>query len=211
MMACSCPPLRSISTGLSPTHILLQHVGVLFAGKLLPIGHTHHVRVNLQAVAIGIVEIKRATAAATEITTPLDTVNQRPIDQLDALGLQMGQGLEELVTVLDLKGDLLDEPLARALRGHIHACRGGAEHHIVVHVVKAQESRLRAIRALVAIGDRTPQHLGIEAERFLEVGYQNPHVSNALNVDTHKPLPPCLVFSYSCTISCRRCPSGSWK
>src|SRR5262245_39121923 len=117
-------------------------------------------------------------------------MDQRPINQLDALGLQMGESLEELVAVLDLKGDLLDEPLARALRGDIHAGRGRAEHHIVVHVVKAQESRLRAIRALVTIGDRTPQHLSIEAERFLEVGYQNPYVSYALNVDTHKPLPP---------------------
>ena len=49
----------------------------------------------------------------------------------------MGQGLEELVAVLDLKGDLLDEPLARALRGHVHAGRGGADHEVVVHVVKA--------------------------------------------------------------------------
>src|SRR5215510_10187927 len=111
MMPCSYPSLRAVSTGLGPiAHVLLQHIGVLFAGKLLPIGHTHHVRVNLQTVAIGIVEVKRATAAATKVTTPLDTVNQRPIDQLDALGLQMGQGLEELVAVLDLKGDLLDEP-----------------------------------------------------------------------------------------------------
>src|SRR5215510_8705169 len=157
--------------------------------------YTHHIRVNLQAVTIGIVEVKRATAAATEVATALDTVDQWSIDQLDTLGLQMSQGLEELVAVLDLKGDLLDEPLAWALRSDIHAGRGGAEYNIVMHVVKTQESCLRAIRALVAIGDRTPQHLGIEAERSLEVGYQNPHVSNALNVDTHKPLPPCLVFS----------------
>src|SRR5436190_1745425 len=102
----------------------------------------------------------------------------------------MCQGLEELIAVLDLKGDLLDESLTRALRSHIHAGRGGAQHDIVVHVIKAQERRLRAIRAFVAIGDRTPQHFGIEAERFLEVGYQNPYVANALNVDTHTPLPP---------------------
>src|SRR5262245_21007626 len=165
MMPCSHPYLRAVSIGLGPiAHILLQHISVLFAGKLLPIGHMHHVRVNLQAVTIGIVEVKRATAAATEVATPLDTVDQWSIDQFDALGLQMGQGLEELVAVLDLKGDLLDEPLAWALRGDIHAWRGGAEYNIVMHVVKTQESCLRAIRALVAIGDRTPQNLSIEAE-----------------------------------------------
>jgi hypothetical protein len=60
----------------------------------------------------------------------------------------------------------------------------------VVHVVKAQESRLRTIGTLIAIGYRTPQHLGVEAERFLKIGYQNSHVSNAFNVDTHKSLPP---------------------
>src|SRR6266705_6396681 len=103
MMACPCPPLRAVSTGLGPTHILLQHIGILFAGKLFPIGHTHHIRVNLQAVAVRIVEVKRATAAATEVTAPLNTVDQWSIDQLDALGLEMGQGLEELVAVLDLK------------------------------------------------------------------------------------------------------------
>src|SRR5215475_2082766 len=196
MTACSSPPLRAVSPGLGPTgHVLLQHIGVLFARKLLPIGHPHHVRVNLQTVAVGIIEVERATAAATEVPAPLNTVDQWSIDQLDTLGLQMGQGLEKLVTILDLKGDLLDESLARALRGDIHTSRGRAEHHIVVHVVKAQKSRLRAIGTLVAIGDRTPQHLGIETERFLEVGYQNPYVSYALNVDTHKPLPPRLVFS----------------
>src|SRR5215831_21271566 len=105
MMACSCSPLRSVSTGLGPTDILLQHIGVLFAGKLLPIGHTHHVRVNLQTVAVGIIEVERATATATEVPAPLDTVDQWSIDQLDPLGLQMGQGLEKLVAVLDLKGD----------------------------------------------------------------------------------------------------------
>src|SRR5215475_10523098 len=152
MTACSSPPLRAVSPGLGPTgHVLLQHIGVLFVRKLLSIGHPHHVRVNLQTVAVGVIEVERATAAATEVPTPLDTVDQWSIDQLDTLSLQMGQGLEELVAVLDLKGDLLDEPLARALRGDIHAGRGGAEHHIVVHIVKAQESRLRAIRTLVTI------------------------------------------------------------
>src|SRR2546425_13294982 len=118
MMACSCPPLRTVSTGLGPAHILLQDIGVLFAGKLLPIGHTHHIRVNLQAVAIRIVEVERTATAPTEVATALDTVDQRSIDQFDALGLQMRQGLEELIAVLDLKGDLLDEPLTRALRSH---------------------------------------------------------------------------------------------
>ena len=66
----------------SPAHILLQDISVLFAGKLLPIGHTHHIRVNLQAVAVGIAEVKRATATATEVTAPLNTVDQWSIDLL---------------------------------------------------------------------------------------------------------------------------------
>src|SRR5918994_1059390 len=97
----------------------------------------------------------------------------------------MGQGLEEGITVLDLKGDLLDQPLARASGGHVHAWRGGADDEVVVHVVKAQKGRLRPVRALVAIGDPASQHLGIEAERALEIRYQNPHMSDALQLDTH--------------------------
>jgi hypothetical protein len=92
----------------------------------------------------------------------------------------MGQGLEERIAVLDLKGDLLDQPLTRASSGHVHASRGGTDHEVVVLVVKAEEGRLRPVRALVTIGNPTPQHLGVETERAFEIRNQDPHMSDAL-------------------------------
>jgi hypothetical protein len=82
-------------------------------------------------------------------------VEQRPIDQLHPFGVEMCQGLEEGIAVLDLKGDLLDQPLARAGGRHIYALGGGADHEVVVHIVKAQEGSLRAVGTLAAIGDLT--------------------------------------------------------
>ena len=87
------------------TQIGLHGLGILLAGELLTIGDAHHIRVNFQAIAVGIVEIKRATAAATEIPATLKTVDQWTIHQLDPLGMQMRQGFEKLVAVFDLKGE----------------------------------------------------------------------------------------------------------
>src|SRR5215831_10856237 len=150
-------------------HIRLHRLSVLGAGKGLAVGHSHHIGKNLQTVAIRIEEVERATAAAAQVTAPLKAVDQRPIDDLDALGMQMCQGLEESITVLDLKGDLLDQPLARAGGSHVYTRRGRGDHEVVVHVVKPQEGALRTIGTLVAIGDLTPQHFSVETERTLEV------------------------------------------
>src|SRR5215831_17006142 len=109
--------------------------------------------------------------------------------------MQMRQGLEKGVAILDLKGDLLDQPLARAGSGHVHARRGRADHEVVVHVVKPQEGGLRTVGPLVAISDLTPQHLSVETERTLEVRDQEPDVSYTLNLDTHIPFPPSLLLS----------------
>src|SRR6266850_5146207 len=99
----------------------------------------------------------------------------------------------------------------------------------MMHVVKAQEGCLRSVRALVAIRDPTPQHFGVETERAFEVRYQDSHMSDALQLDTHRSFPPLWSRSshsmgghphvgataprhhHDRTISCRRCPSGSLK
>src|SRR6266850_5885881 len=60
----------------------------------------------------------------------------------------------------------------------------------MMHVVKAQEGCLRSVRALVAIRDPTPQHFGVETERAFEVRYQDSHMSDALQLDTHRSFPP---------------------
>src|SRR5205814_5269816 len=176
-------PLRSALA----VHIRLHRLGVFGAGEGLAVGHPHHISENLQAIAVRIEEVKRATTTTAQVTTPLKAVDQWPIDDLDALGMQMRQGLEKCVAILDLKGNLLDQPLTRAGGGHVHALGGGGDHEVVVHVVKPQEGALRTIGPLIAIGDRTPQHLGVELERTLEVGDQKPYVSYALNLDTHIP------------------------
>src|SRR5262249_7070049 len=87
---------------------------------------------------------------------------------------------------------------ARARRGHVHARRGGGDHEVVVHVIKAQESALRTIRPLGAIGDLTPQHFGVETERALKDRDQQPNVSYASNLDTHMPYPPYTVALSPC-------------
>src|SRR5687768_16704729 len=175
--------------------VRLHGLGILFAGELLAVRHPHHIRENLQAVAVRVEEVEGATATAAQVSSPFEAVDKWPVDQLDPMSVQMCQGFEERIPVLDLKGDLLDQPLARAGGRHIHARGGGADHEVVVHVVKAQEGRLRSIRAPVTVGDLAPKHFGVEAEGTLEVGDQKPYVSDALNVDTHMALPPRLSLS----------------
>ncbi len=117
----SCRALYPLLRLCPTVHIRLHCFGVLWAGELLAIGHPHHIRVNLQAVAIGVEEVERATATAAQIAATFEAMDQRPVDQFDSLGMEMGQRLEELIAVLDLKGNLLDEPLALPLGGHIHS------------------------------------------------------------------------------------------
>ena len=153
---------------------------------------------------------------------------QRPVDRFHPIGMQMGQGLEERVPVLDLKGDLLDQPLARAGGGHVHAWRGRADDEVVVHVVKPQEGRLRTVCALGAIGDSTAQHLGVKRNERSKSDTRMPDMADTLQLDTHRfpsftlmlPMPGAVTRAngatalcphHARTISCRRCPSGSWK
>ena len=104
--------------------IRLQHRGVFFAGEFLAVGHPHHIGENLQTIAVRIEEVERATAAAANVAASLKAMDERSTDRLHPMGVQMGQGLEKLVPVLDLKGDLLDQPLALAGSGDVHAWPG---------------------------------------------------------------------------------------
>src|SRR5262245_50868839 len=150
-MPLAYPPLRLILAGpfcplslwergaprlVLAVHIRLHRLGVLGAGEGLAVGHPHHIGENLQTVAVRIEEVERATPAAAQVATTLKAVDQRPIDDLDTLGMQMRQGLEEGVTVFDLKGNLLDQALARAGGSHVHARRSGSDYEVVVHIVK---------------------------------------------------------------------------
>src|SRR5262249_49800903 len=116
---CGVPPpgriliVRLLPSGL-PGRIRPHRFGILLAGEFFPVGHPHHIGENLEAVAVGIEEVERATAAAAEVAAPFEAVDEWSTDQLDPLRVQVGQGLEERITVLDLKGDLLDQPLAGA-------------------------------------------------------------------------------------------------
>src|SRR5215470_13298957 len=60
-------PVRSALT----VHIRLHRLGVLGAREGLAVGHPHHIGKNLQAVAVRIEEIERATAAAAQVPAPL--------------------------------------------------------------------------------------------------------------------------------------------
>src|SRR5215469_1028237 len=64
----------------------LEHLGVLLARKLLAGRHLHHVGVELDTVAVGVVEIERTAATAAEQRArPITTL--RPVDQRPALDL----------------------------------------------------------------------------------------------------------------------------
>src|SRR5262245_49747994 len=99
----------------------------------------------------------------------------------------------------------------------------------MMHVVKAQEGGLRSVRTLGAIRHPTPQYFGVETERAFEVRDQDSHMSDALQLDTHRSVPPSWSRAshtmgghlhvgataprhhHDRTISCRRWPSGSLK
>src|SRR5262245_43578352 len=109
-----------------PVPICLQRFGILLARELLAVGDPHHIRENLQAVAVGIEEVERATATAAKVTSPFEAMDEWSVNRFHPFGVQMGQSLEERIAVLDLKGDLLDQPLTWGSSGYIHARRSGA-------------------------------------------------------------------------------------
>jgi hypothetical protein len=56
--------------------------------------------------------------------------------------------------------------------------------------VEAEKRGLSAVGALTAVGHFAPHSLGIEFERPFEIGYQDPNVSDAFNLNSHNELPP---------------------
>ena len=129
--------MRPLFLALTTIPIRLQRLGILLAGEFLAVGHAHHIREDLEAIAIRIEEIERAATAATEIASALEAMDEWTTNRFHPFGVQMGQGLEKGIAVLDLEGDLLDQPLAGAGSGHVHAWGGGADDEVVVHIVKA--------------------------------------------------------------------------
>ena len=69
----------------------------------------HHIAEDLQAIAIWIEEIERTAAAATDIAATFKAMDEWTADRLHPFGVQMGQGFEKGIAVLDLASDELRE------------------------------------------------------------------------------------------------------
>src|SRR4029434_10717243 len=86
------------------------------AGKWLPLRTFLHMCVYLKPIAIGVLEVEGAAAAATKVapsTGPaLRPMNQMPLHNLDALALQVRQGLQPLVAIGHLQRDVLQSIVA---------------------------------------------------------------------------------------------------
>src|SRR5262247_3041642 len=73
--------------------LLLEDLGVFSAWELLPLRDLHHIGVDLQPIAIGVLEVKGAAAAATKVAPSAGpafrSMDQGPLHNLDALALQV--------------------------------------------------------------------------------------------------------------------------
>src|SRR5687768_17950716 len=66
---------------LAPTiHISLHRLGILLTGELLAVGYPHHIRIDLETVAVWIEEVERATTTAADAPSPFHAVDERPVN-----------------------------------------------------------------------------------------------------------------------------------
>ena len=129
-----------------------------------------------------------------ETAVRLDTVGQRAPVDFDAVGVQVSQRSHEFIAVFNFEGDLLDEPLPLSLGlGDIDPGGGHANDEVMVRVVETQKGDFRAIGTLAAAGHLATQYLRVEFERPFKVRYEDAHVSNSFQLDTHARFPPCEI------------------
>ena len=155
-------------------------------GELLPVGNLHAVAEDFQPVAVRVQEVEGAAAAALQVSAGLDAVSEGAADDLGAVGVNVGQSLHELIPVLHLKGHLLHQtgPPGNVL-GNVHVVGGGGDDEVMVGFIEPQEGRLRSVGPTAPGRDLAAQDLCVKLERSLEIGYQDPHVSNAFDLNTH--------------------------
>src|SRR5262245_3453108 len=96
--------------------LLLKDLGVLGAWELLPLRDLHHIGVDLQPIAIGVLEVKGTAAAATKVAPSAGpafrSMSQGPLHNLDALALQVRQGPQPFVAIGHLQRDVLQSIVA---------------------------------------------------------------------------------------------------
>ena len=159
--------------------------GVLGAWELLSLRDLHHIGVDLQPIAIGIQEIEGATAATAEgiprAAAPLRSVDQGPLHNLDALTLQVRQGLQPLVAVGHLQRDVLQSVVA-GIAILVGDPGGMREQDDVMMVISEAHKGHRTVFAHgPASRQREPQDISVPRYRPVNIGALDADVPHSAN------------------------------
>src|ERR671919_1104193 len=96
--------------------LFFEDLSVLGARELLPIGDLHHVGIDLQPIPIGVQKVEGPTPTAPKSVPrsapALRPMDERPLDDLDALTTQVRQGPQPLVSIGHLQRDVLEGVVA---------------------------------------------------------------------------------------------------
>src|SRR5262245_34316003 len=98
------------------TALFLKDLSILGTRELLPVGDLHHVHIELQPVSIRVQEVEgpapTAPKSVPRAAPALRPMDERPLDNLNALSTQIRQGLQPLVSISHLQRDVLEGVVA---------------------------------------------------------------------------------------------------
>src|SRR5882724_7508384 len=145
--------------------LFLQDLSVLGARELFPVGDLHHVSIDLQPIPIGVKEVEGPAPtppkSVPRAATALRSMDERPLDNLDALATQVCKGLQPLVSIADLQCDVLEGVVAGITVFLGDGGRMGEQDDVVVVVIEAHEGHRPGLAHRPAPRQREPQDVAI--------------------------------------------------
>src|SRR5262245_43673478 len=165
--------------------LLLEDLGVFGAWELLPLRDLHHISVDLQPIAIGVLEVEGAAAAATKVApstgSALRTMDQGSLHNLDALALQVRQGPQPLVAISHLQRDVLQSIVAGIAVLVGDSGRMREQDDVVVVIGEAHEGHLTVLAHRPASRQREPQDVFVPRDRPVNIGALDADVPHSAN------------------------------
>src|SRR5262245_6993873 len=174
--------------------LLLKDFGIFSAWELLPLRDLHHIGVEFQPIAIGVQEVERAAAAATKgVSRAVATfrpMDQWPLHNLDALALQIRQGLQPLIAVGHLHRDVLQSIIAGMAVFVGDSGRMREQDDVVVVIGEAHEGHLTVLAHGPASRQREPQDVSVPRDRPVNIGALDAYMPHSANRES-----PCHLRS----------------
>src|SRR5262245_30302957 len=165
--------------------LLLEDLGVFGAWELLPLRDLHHISVDLQPIAIGVLEVEGAAAAATKVAPstgpPLRSMDQGSLHNLDALALQVRQGPQPLIAIGHLQRDVLQSIVAGIAVLVGDSSRMREQDDMGVATEEAHEGHLAVLAHGPASRQREPQDVSVPRDRPVNIGALDAYVPHSAN------------------------------